>query len=356
MAKKTTSKQNMATRAEAPSKEYTVRFAKIQTSPVSKADSSLQGWLREQKQPEVKDNPEIRVKAAPLTAAALAQLQAVVDSENGPQKMLELKLTEASFVGILYSALTAHSFMKMQGDYVKQQPDSRNAVTKEQWKGVIGEVLNAYSVAGLKVTESELNGYVKLLTAKASILNAVTRLANSGVEQGAPATKATAKFIPAIQVLPSVTPILTKVPACNQTFQGTFTRHFAYTYSWVITISFPCGLTGFPPKVKWCSKSVTLATVTVSLNLNVGYKIVNCCSATVWGAVTGQVCVGSRCLTCTAAVAGVAIISKTASGSSCNYALGIQASLVCKIAGFTICSLSYPFGWNVYGPCPPLPC
>jgi hypothetical protein len=343
----------LPTSAAPKGKEYTVSFSKMQRSATNAADSALHGWLRVQKPPAVKDNPEIRIKAAPLTAQALTQLQAIVDSDNGPKTMVELKLTEESFIGILYSALTTHAFVKMQGEYSKKSIGT--SIKKEQWTGVVAGIQKTFDIAGLKVTESELNGYAKVLTAKPAAFNAVTRIANSSVIQQAAAAKtATASFVPYTQVLPILTPVVTKLPVCNTTIQGSYTKHFSHTYSWVVNLPYYCGDWLHPFKICW--HWVTVASITVNLDLNVGYKIVNCCSAVVWGSAQGQLCAGPYCLTCTAAIVAAASISHTTSGGSCNYALGVQATLVCKVGGSTICSLSFPFGWTVSGPCPPLPC
>ena len=110
-----------------------------------------------------------------------------------------------------------------------------------------------------------------------------------------------------------------------------------------------------------CRKTFTLAGVSFSVDLTVGYKV-TCCGATAFGQAAVQACASivgiSVCAKCTASVAGVAGLVKTSSGSSCSYGLGVNASLKCEFAGVTLLSLSAPFGWTITGPCPPagFPC
>jgi hypothetical protein len=101
---------------------------------------------------------------------------------------------------------------------------------------------------------------------------------------------------------------------------------------------------------------VTIATVSVNIGLNVGYKV-SCCGASAWGQAYAQACASvagiQKCVGCTATVIGVAGFSRYPSGSQCVYGLGINASVQCSVFGQTVFNASWPFGYTITGPCPP---
>lgn len=104
-------------------------------------------------------------------------------------------------------------------------------------------------------------------------------------------------------------------------------------------------------------KSFTLAGVSFSLDLEVGYRV-TCCGAIVWGQASVQACgtiIGiTVCAQCTAKITGVAGFGRSGSGNNCTYGIGVNAQLKCTFAGITVFQVQVPFGYNVSGPCPPI--
>ena len=116
-------------------------------------------------------------------------------------------------------------------------------------------------------------------------------------------------------------------------------------------ISYPCG-------VKWCSQTVTWASGSVALSLNVGYKI-GCCGGTAWGSGTVEACGTvlnqTLCAGCQVNVSGViGAGSATGTAGQCVYGLGLSAGVSCYLAGYTVFAANYSFGWVIQAQCPPL--
>src|SRR5204862_4737948 len=128
--------------------------------------------------------------------------------------------------------------------------------------------------------------------------------------------------------------------------QGSYTKHISYSVSLSVRIPYPC--CSWSSGCHWCHYTVTLAGVSFSLNLDVGYKV-TCCGATAWGQAYAQACatiVGqSVCAGCSATVTGVAGVSRTPVTTGCEYGLGVEAELTCTLAGHTILDVTYSFGW-----------
>ena len=120
--------------------------------------------------------------------------------------------------------------------------------------------------------------------------------------------------------------IPTPADLCDRPIEGKYTKHFSRSFNLSVTIGYWCPTWTNP--FRWCTKTVTIAGVTVSLGLEVGYRI-TCCGAIAWGQAYAQACVSvlgqSVCAGCSARVIGLAGISRTGSGSSCSYGLGVSA-------------------------------
>ncbi len=347
--------------AAMPVKEFSAKFP---TKASPRADSDLAGWVTSQKPVKAPVNPDIKVKASPLTALGLAKFQTIVDSESAPGEMLNQKMDWESLIGILVSALTTYEYMKLQGIFQKQKSPADAKVT-ESWAQIVASFQGVFAFAGLKVTADDLNKYVKILVANSAAFNAVTRIANSAVDQHGKVTKPVASFLAdtrSAQI--SLGSVITNIPNfCSQPLvQGSYTKHFSESFSLQVTVPYPCVVCSphwWNCHIETCYKTVTLAGVSFGLDLNVGYKV-NCCGVTVWGQAYAQACgtvVGvTVCASCSATIVGVAGISKTPVAGGCKYGLGVTAVLECKVAGVTVFYLSVPYGWTVTGPCPPIPC
>ena len=203
------------------------------------------------------------------------------------------------------------------------------------------------------------------MTKSKANFNAVVEIANSARDKvaipGGIQGTAAGNFVTVYDRFIDLDWIVIPTPAdlCDRPIEGKYTKHFSRSFSLSISIPYWCPTWTNP--FRWCSTTVTIAGVTVSLGLEVGYRI-TCCGAIAWGQAYAQTCVSilgqSICAGCSARVIGLAGISRTGSGSSCTYGLGVTAELKCTIGGVTVFQASVPFGWTITGPCPPavLPC
>jgi len=133
-----------------------------------------------------------------------------------------------------------------------------------------------------------------------------------------------------------------------------------------VTISLPCIVRwGGPwgchciPIFGWCQHTYTIASLSYNVDLNIGYKV-TCCGGAAWGFASANVCASllghQFCAGCTASIVGAVGIARTPVGDKCNYGIGLTAALKCTFGSITVLSVSYPFGFTLSGPCPPLPC
>jgi hypothetical protein len=291
-----------------------------------------------------------------------------LESETGPAEVLAQQLDEATLVGTVYTALLTHQYMRLEAEHRRQlasPKQSARTAESAEWPRVIDAYGKAFAAAGLKgVDEAKLSRYAKELAGNRRNLDAVTKLVNSattvGRESDLQPAVVKATFIPVTariidpNVLTTFIPNLCKMPLA----QGTFTKFFAYSFNWTVSFSAPC----IPKFWKTCQYNITLAGVSFNAGVNVGYKV-TCCGVTAWGTGTAQACatvIGKTfCASCSANVTAVAGVSHTpGTGGKCNYGLGLNASLSCKLGSSTLFSASVPFGYTIGGPCPPkfLPC
>jgi len=345
-----------------PTKEHKATFPKRAAAGAADARSALKRWQETQPVPTPPRNPEEAIQAVRLTRAQAAKLRAVADSDAAPAEILNQKLNPKNLFGTLYSALTTYEYMQLQAEYKRRTATGRAAAeTERQWQQIVSAAQAAYAAAGLKVRPADLDQFVKQLTASAANLNAVVRIAGSAAaaDRGTaltPNTKVSASFVAVAEKVIDLSTITFPIPGlCDKPIkEGSFTKHFSKSVSLSVKIKYWCPTWTNP--FRTCTKTVTLAGVSFTVGVNVGYKI-TCCGATAWGQGYAQACatiVGiSVCASCSATIVGVAGVSRTPVASGCIYGLGINAVLQCKFAGATILYLSWPFGWTVTGPCPP---
>jgi hypothetical protein len=286
-----------------------------------------------------------------------------VNQELDPDQML----------GVLHSSLTVLEYTRMRSEYKTRLAEATDKKKVEaQWQQVVEAAKAAHASAGLKgLTEADLDQMAAELNRKKPNFNAVTTIANSAEGAGpagrsdligntltpAKGQKAVGSFVTQTGVLPDLVATVTSVPAnlCSQPLvQGSFTKHFSHSFSLQVTLTVWCPTWTNP--FRTCKKTFTIAGVSFSVDLSVGYRI-TCCGAIAWGQAAVQACatvIGiSVCASCTASITAVAGVGRTGSGSSCSYGLGLNAELKCQLAGVTLLDVNAPFGWTISGPCPP---
>jgi hypothetical protein len=343
-------------------KEHKTTFPK-RSSNTTGARGAFKKWQQSEPEPAAERNPEIGFKAVRPSRRAFTQLRKIAESDAAPAVILEDEVPIETLFGTVFSGLATYEFMKQEAEYKRRKADRRPSPDIEKkWEAVVRQFSAAFEAAGLPgVGEAELGEFVRELNANKANRDAIIQIAKSGVPVKEPARITASSTITAAFVANTLVEVDPRIVVsvigdlCDDPIaEGSFTKHFNRSISLSLKIRYPCGISW--GGIEWCTKTVTLAGVSFSLAVNVGYRV-NCCGATVWGQASAQVCatiVGQKvCATCTATVTGVSGISRTPVTVGCEYGLGISARLKCTLAGQTILNLSYPFGWTVTGPCPP---
>ncbi len=316
--------------------------------------------------PKVKESA---VKAVKLTAAQVGRLRAIRESQSPTaEAIVGQKMGPDDILGTLYSSLSALEFSRLESEFKTRRAKALTPLALKkvdaEWAKVVAAGQAAYASAGLKgLSEKDLLGFAKELHASKPNLSAVVDIANSATIAvgGASATLSgrttiSGGWLTHVAVLPDLAAtVVTIAGLCDKPFaEGTFTRHFSKSFSLKVRLRVWCPTWTNP--FRTCVKEFTLAGVSFSVGLNVGYRV-TCCGATAWGQAHAQACgtiIGvTVCAGCTATVTGVAGIGRTTSGSQCTYGIGLNAQLKCTFAGITVFSVQVPFGFNVVGPCPP---
>jgi hypothetical protein len=281
--------------------------------------------------------------------------------------MIAQKLAPDQALASTYSALVALEYTKLKAERKARLAKARDPKRVEaQWQRIVDAARQAFADGGLPgLGEADLDAFSKELTRNKASFNTVLDIANSARDvvetpAGAPRT-AVGNFVTVYDSFADLVPVVIPTPAdlCDRAVEGKYTKHFSRSFSLSIRLTYWCPTWTNP--FRTCTKTITLAGVSFSLGLEVGYRI-TCCGATAWGQAFAQACatiVGfTVCAGCTAKVVGLAGISRSGSGSSCTYGLGVTAELKCTFGGVTVFSASVPYGWTITGPCPPpvLPC
>ncbi len=357
------SPEQMRSISDLPSaKEIKTVFPKRAAPGAAAARATMKRWQESQPVPVAPRNPEVKIEAVSPTRANFAKLRAVAESDVALAELMKQDLDDKALFGSLYSALSTIGYMRMQAEYKRRKASGRDLQeTEKVWKNHVNQAQAAFAASGQSVKPADLDQFVQELNANKATLNAVLRIAKSaaGDDDAVKFTaksKVTASFVAVAERVIDLPRIVTPIAGlCDGPLkQGSFTKHFARSLSLSVRIRYWC-----PKWNDWdrmCTKTVTLASISFDVGVNVGYKI-NCCGATAWGQGYAQACatiVGfSVCASCVATITAVAGVSRTPAGSGCSYGLGINATLQCKFAGATILYLTWPFGWTVTGPCPP---
>ncbi len=310
-----------------------------------------------------------KISATPVTEKSVGSIRAINESVTPTaEAVVAQQMGPDAVVNSLFSSLTTFEYTKMESEFkTRMKAAGTNAVAKakvaKEWAEVVKAGQQAFSAGGLKnVKEADLQKYSQELTKNKANFTAIANIANSAVAvQGVAAVKLTPQtalkggFVPVSGVQIDA-PLTNEIKGlCSTPFaQGTFTKHFHKGFNLVVRIPYWCPSWTNPFRI--CHKNVTLAGLTLDIDLSVGYKV-SCCGAVAWGQGSVQVCgslVGlTFCAGCTAKIVGVAGIGRTASGGKCIYGIGINAQLICTFGSITVLNFSVPFGYNVTGPCPP---
>jgi len=349
----------MATKT-ARGRAFTAKFPRNQIE-ARRAKASLRSWEQRQPVPKAPKNPRVRIKAVRPSTRTLAKLRAVHASKTA-KEVRDAQMSRDAFLGTLYTALTTYQYTRLESEYRTRKQSGRPGVEAE-WAAVQKAAQSAFAAGGLRtVSPNELARFSRTLNANKAIRDAVIAIANTGVTSGGPVrltdgTVATATLVPTVaRLIDDLPGLVIPIPTiCSMPLaQGSFTRHFGGSVSLSVSITYWCPTWLHP--FRTCTTTFTVAGVSWAVDVNVGYKV-TCCGATAWGIGSASACatiIGiSLCASCTAAIVGVAGVSRTPAGKSCLYGLGINASLTCTLFGATIFSGSAPFGWTISGPCPP---
>jgi hypothetical protein len=344
------------------SRQIKTDYPKRSISSKVEAKAALTRWHAERKPPKAPRNDDIKIKAQPLQRAEVAKLRSVAEAGLDPTALEKQSVDLPHVFGTLFSSLATYRYMDMQAEYKRRKANGRGGAGVDQkWQEILASFKALFASAGLRdVDEARLNEFVKELNASKANRDYIVDVANTAVE--ASAVRSLASLVPVAVIVPQVGVVSELIPVvtvikdlCAVPFaQGTYTKHFFHSVALTVKIPYPC--CSWTSGCHWCYSTVTIASASVSLDLNVGYKV-TCCGATAWGQVGAQVC-GSifgvtACAGCTATIVGVAGVSRTPVATGCEYGLGVEAELKCTLAGHTILDLTYSFGWVVSGPCPP---
>lgn len=340
---------------------HTAKFPSRRQKSALAARARLRRWQDAQPKPTAPKNPRVRIKAVRPSARHFAKLRTIAASTSA-REIGDQGMSQAQFLGTLYTALTTYEYVKLEAEYKTRKAAGRPGVEAE-WARVQKAAQQAFAAGGLRgVTPSDLSRFSQTLNASRANRDAIIKIANTRRGLGKPA-RLSAGFVATATFVPTVTTIIDRLPGlvtpvsvlCSRPLvEGSFTHHFGGSIS--LTVSYPYWCPTWTNPFRTCTGTVTVAGVSWSVDVNVGYRI-TCCGATVWGQGSVSACatiIGiSLCASCAASIVGVAGVSRTQVGSNCLYGLGISASLTCKLFGATIFSASAPFGWTIAGPCPP---
>jgi hypothetical protein len=344
-------------------KALDVQFPK---KAVSAADSkaATAKWLASVKAPKVAQPALKRITGVNLTKEHVSTLRAIHESTAPTAELISRGLSPDDLLGLVYSAHIVFNYTKLASDRKAQLAAARGtpaaiAAANAAWQQVVDGASAAFAAAGVKnIKEADLDTMVAQLGSNKANFNAVATIANAaGTGTATTGAPGFGNFVTQTGVWPAPTGVVMgPLNLCSQPLaHGSFTEHLGHSFSLQVTYTAPC----FPKIWKTCTYTATIASLSYNVNLAVNYTL-NCCSASASGQAAVQVC-GSvlgigACATCTATVNAAAAVSKTVSGASCNYTLGLQAVLKCTAAGITVLYVVAPFVWTITLPCPPVPC
>lgn len=349
-------------------RRFSAKYPK-QSMTRGELQKSLKSWQSRQSPPAVPAVREKKIKAVRFSARDIGKLRAISESPTPTaEAIVGQKMGPDQILGLLYSALLALEFTKMESEFKTRMssavtPTARTRVQSE-WAQIVKAMQQAYAAGGLRgLKEADLRGLSQELRKNKANFNSIVSVANTGVVvertsgQSLNGIKvATGGWVPQVGISIDPGDIVTTIPGlCDKPFfEGSFTKHFSKSFSLTVSLYVPCSIWN---PFDWCKKNFTIASVNFNVDLQVGYRL-TCCGAIAWGQASAEACgtiLGfARCAGCTAKITGVAGLGRSGTGSNCTYGLGLNAELKCTFAGITVFYLQVPFGYTVNGPCPPV--
>jgi hypothetical protein len=330
---------------------------------------SLKSWQSRQTPPAVPEVREKKIKAVRFNARDIGKLRAISESLiPTAEAIVGQKMGPDQILGILYSALTALEFTKMESEFKTRMSSavtpSARARVQSEWEQVVKAMQQAYAAGGLRgLKEADLRSLSQELRKNKANFNSIVNISNSGVAVDTASrqpldgiTVATGGWVPQTAIFIDPGEIVTTIPGlCDKPFvEGVFTKHFSRSFGLTVSLYVPCPTWTNP--FAWCHQNFTIGSVSFSLDIQVGYRM-TCCGTSAWGQANAQACgtiVGQTvCAGCTAKITGVTGVGRSETGNSCTYGIGVNAQLKCIFAGITVFDVQAPFGFNVNGPCPP---
>lgn len=362
--------KTLATPGVSKPKKIKVIFPKkpLKNSSFNKKFNSFKAAQKEPTLPKKK----IPINAPILSSSKVAKFLSVRDTASGSAAIeKEYKNDLSDFVSTTHTTMTVLAYLRMKDEHKKRlkkvTTKAAKAKINAQWADVVKAAKVIHKAAGgAALSEAKLNAMAKVLKKNKKAFNEAVVMEKSAK------AKSTKKLTSATSIKAELIPqtVLDSTAAfgvinvldnlCRNPINGSYTQHYSNSFSIVVRYTYWCPTWTNP--FRTCTGSVTLAGVSFTVGIDVGYEI-SCCGAIAWGSGYVNACgtiIGiKKCAGCKATVVGVAGIGSTpVSGGNCSYGLGATASIDCKIAGLTVFSASFTFGWAVVGPCPPspLPC
>jgi hypothetical protein len=319
-----------------------------------------------------------------LTPRIVRGIANVATSSRPAQQLLKReKRTFEQHVGLVSTAFTILFYEEAKEHYQlalheaqrmipREQRESAEVQVRDGFERVTQTLCSALSLAGVEASRADLDRMLGHLHAEDSVYQTIRSMRDSvrNRESASAPSSLTATVVPfrSADTLGRKAILDIEVPfswCFFEPIEGVRTAHFSKSFSWNVSITYPCGVDWcsawgipYPCGVDWCTATVTVAGLSVNLSFDVGYQI-DCCGATVWGEGEAETCVTvldlQVCATCTAKVLGVLGIGMAAvADGQCAYGLGVIASVQCKIQGYLVFSGSVSWGWTLEGICPPL--
>jgi hypothetical protein len=319
-----------------------------------------------------------------LTPRIVRSIADVATSSRPSQQLLKReKRTFEQHVGLVSTAFTILFYEEAKENYQlalheaqkmipREQRESAEVQVRDGFERVTQALCSALSLAGVEASRADLDRMLRHLHADDSAYQTIRAMRDNARNRKsayAPSSL-TATIVPfrSADTLgkKAISDIEVPFSWCFfEPIEGVRTAHFSKSFSWDVSITYPCGIDWcsawgipYPCGIDWCTETVTIAGLSVNLSFDVGY-LIDCCGATVWGEGQAQTCVTvldqQICATCTAKVLGVLGIGMTAvADGQCAYGLGVIASVQCKIQGYTVFSGTVSWGWTLEGICPPV--
>lgn len=360
--------------------EITFKYSKKSVS-AAELNAALTNWKESVPAPTMNDIPknelpkDIKIESVRLNSALINKIHEVHVSDNPVgEAVIGQRIRPEEFLGILHSTLTTLSYVKLEGEYNKLLGEAKTENAKkelrDQWDTVNKAAAAIYSSAGLKnVNPKDLESFAHDLAKNEKAFNSIVNIANTGVTvKGAKQGDLDAKTISKGSFIPQLAKLVDKTNGsfalpknlCQTPFaQGSFTKHFSYSF--VLRVSLTVWCPTFWHPFRTCDVTYDIAGASLNVDLNVGYRV-TCCGGQAWGSASVNACVSvlgiQFCAGCNASLVGAIGISRAGSGSNCTYGLGLTAELRCTFAGVTVFFIRVPFGYTLTGPCPSplIPC